>query len=161
LVKTQLIDCIPLRDPSEGWKANYAFWIRDVFDAFLISFGGISQTQSMVVAGALTNTGVFMSSLATTVVYVLLTLGVAAMWRFPVPFGLIFLVRPFVIIITTFAMLSIGPRTIANSPVISTQLKAFAWVIVSGNGLSTLYCSFLSTVGLTGRSAVLGEGVRN
>ncbi|KAJ8556880.1 hypothetical protein ON010_g9086 [Phytophthora cinnamomi] len=137
-----LIDCIPLRDPSEGWKANYAFWIRDLFDTFLVSLGGVTQTQAMTMDGSLSNTGVVTSSLGTAVVYVLLKMGVAATWRFPVPFGMIFLVGPFVTIITIFTLSTIGPNAIANSSILQGQLKAHAWIVFTQGVVAMAYPLF-------------------
>ncbi|EGZ17574.1 hypothetical protein PHYSODRAFT_499078 [Phytophthora sojae] len=38
-----LLECLPLRPPSEGWKANWMFWIRLSLMVFIICFVGISE----------------------------------------------------------------------------------------------------------------------
>lgn len=43
-----LIECIPLKDPKEGWQINYAAFIRFFFECAAVAIGGVLQVQQLV-----------------------------------------------------------------------------------------------------------------
>ncbi|KAF1778444.1 hypothetical protein GQ600_26277 [Phytophthora cactorum] len=43
-----LQELIPLQDPSEGWQANYGFWIRIVILAFVVGHTVMGQARFMI-----------------------------------------------------------------------------------------------------------------
>ncbi|KAJ8552180.1 hypothetical protein ON010_g10366 [Phytophthora cinnamomi] len=47
LLAIVLIECIPLRDPSMGWGANYMFWIRFYIGGVLVLIGCSYQATDM------------------------------------------------------------------------------------------------------------------
>ncbi|EGZ04797.1 hypothetical protein PHYSODRAFT_535704 [Phytophthora sojae] len=128
-----LIDCIPLRDPSQGWRANYTFWIRVFFDLFAISMGTAIQVRAVIIASAISATKAITISLGSASSYLLMSIGIAAVWRFPIPFGLIF---PILIIFF------IGPRAVATSPLLHSQLKAIAFISFTQGIVAVLYPLF-------------------
>lgn len=48
LVLAIALESLPLRDPSEGWKANYMSWIRYQAVSFVISLGLVLQVKQMI-----------------------------------------------------------------------------------------------------------------
>ncbi|KAK1945890.1 hypothetical protein P3T76_002938 [Phytophthora citrophthora] len=48
LVTIVLLECMPLRPPSDGWAANWVFWIRLAMVAFIMAFSGTSQMVTLV-----------------------------------------------------------------------------------------------------------------
>lgn len=34
-----MVECLPLRSPSEGWRANWVFWIRLLLVSVIVGFG--------------------------------------------------------------------------------------------------------------------------
>ncbi|KAJ8526171.1 hypothetical protein ON010_g15008 [Phytophthora cinnamomi] len=57
LLGTVALDSIPLVDPSRGWKANYAFWIRTFWQLFFVSIGGALQMKPMLTPGTIATMG--------------------------------------------------------------------------------------------------------
>ncbi|KUF86707.1 hypothetical protein AM587_10008582 [Phytophthora nicotianae] len=48
LLAAVLLECLPLRSPSEGWVANWVFWIRVFLTVALLAFGGNSQLANLI-----------------------------------------------------------------------------------------------------------------
>lgn len=94
LIVTSLIDCIPLRPPEDGWRANKTLWIRLLLEAFAVAMGLISQVRGVIVSGTVSNVGAVVISAGTSVCYVTISIVVAAYWEFPVPFGFVISVAP-------------------------------------------------------------------
>ncbi|KAL3666847.1 hypothetical protein V7S43_007797 [Phytophthora oleae] len=43
-----LLECMPLRSPSDGWAANWVFWIHLTLMSFVMVFAGTSQVVTLV-----------------------------------------------------------------------------------------------------------------
>ncbi|EEY64781.1 uncharacterized protein PITG_15554 [Phytophthora infestans T30-4] len=124
-----LVECIPLRPPDEGWKANYAFWIRLYVSSLPIAFGAV--------------TGVVVTGIGSCTCYVVLTILIAVLWKFPTPFGYVLTIAPFVLFYMIFFILSIGPSVLRNSPVLRHQLSSQMTVIAAQGALAIARFSFL------------------
>eukprot|EP00644_Phytophthora_capsici_P015669 jgi/Phyca11/121412/e_gw1.44.291.1 len=134
LLVTLLIDCIPLRPPSNGWRANYALWIRLGLDALVVAFGHASRVGEMIVAGTVsTGRGIWIA-IGTSLCCVALSIGVAAAWKFPIPFGYVLLHGPYLLIFCIITILAIGPRLLIKAPLLREQLKSYL-LIVFAEGL--------------------------
>ncbi|KAJ8525034.1 hypothetical protein ON010_g16081 [Phytophthora cinnamomi] len=72
-----LIECIPLADPAEGWKANRTLWI------------------AAIQAGVISNARTIGTAVAAAIYYTSMSLGLAATWKFPILFGLVVMVLPY------------------------------------------------------------------
>ncbi|RLN60586.1 hypothetical protein BBJ28_00011502 [Nothophytophthora sp. Chile5] len=48
LVTAVLLECLPLRDPAEGWTANWVFWIRVAVTVYVIYSLGISEMKFLI-----------------------------------------------------------------------------------------------------------------
>ncbi|OWZ21590.1 hypothetical protein PHMEG_0003829 [Phytophthora megakarya] len=116
------MECIPLQSPHTGWKENYAFWIRLFFSSLPVSFGAIFQVIEVLERGVISTKGIIVTGVGSCGCYVALTMVIAAMWKFPVPFGYVFLVPPFVSFYMILLVMNIGPRVLARSPVLRQQL---------------------------------------
>ncbi|ETI43385.1 hypothetical protein L914_11153 [Phytophthora nicotianae] len=125
------IDCIPLRPPSEGWRANYAVWIRLCAAMFFEALGVVWQVREVIISGTVSNTGASIIALGTAVNCVLVTIAVAEAWKFPIPFGYVLMTNVYVLIFCTWMILGIGPRVLANSTVLRQQIKAQLFIIAN------------------------------
>jgi len=96
VVVTLAIDSIPLRPPSDGWRANYAVWIRLLLAIFAEALGVAFQVRAVVLPGAITNVGAVKIALATSISSVLATMAVAATWEFPIPFGYVIMLNLYI-----------------------------------------------------------------
>lgn len=87
LVAGVLMEFIPLRDPREGWKANYAAWVREFLTSSLLGVGLILQTSQFLPQVALTPLRILCIALLASVGTIIPRLLLSSYWMFPVPFG--------------------------------------------------------------------------
>ncbi|GMF18078.1 unnamed protein product [Phytophthora lilii] len=137
-----LIDCTPLKPPSDGWQANYGFWIRWFLALVAVSVGSVAQVQEGVPVGTISNTGAVIIVMGTALLAVLVAIAIAAMWRFPIPFGYIIMVGPYMLAFFGLAFLVIGPRHLFESPVLRRQLMARATIVVAQGSVAMAYPLF-------------------
>ncbi|KAJ8523993.1 hypothetical protein ON010_g17125 [Phytophthora cinnamomi] len=134
-----LMECIPLKPPQDGWKANYTFWIRLYVSSIPIAFGAVFQVKDVIQRGVISNIGVIVTAIGSCTCYVALTIWIAALWKFPIPFGYVLTVAPFIIFYMIFFLLSIGPRVLAQSPTLRRQLLSQMLVIAAQGVLAIVY----------------------
>ncbi|KAG6944537.1 hypothetical protein JG687_00017810 [Phytophthora cactorum] len=48
LLAALLLECLPLQPPSEGWAANWMFWIRLTLTTAIMGFAGMSKLVTLV-----------------------------------------------------------------------------------------------------------------
>ncbi|KUF85261.1 hypothetical protein AM587_10005539 [Phytophthora nicotianae] len=125
------LDCIPLKPPADGWQVNYAVWIRLFLGLFSATVGVAFQVRAVIEPDTLSMTGVAAIALGTAMCSVSTLLGLAVIWRFPTPFGYILNIGPYVLFLSTFTILVIGPRVLQRSPVLREQINSQLLIIVS------------------------------
>lgn len=119
------LDSLPLQDPSLNWNDNSVFWIRVVLGTFLLSYGVMLQTQSLVPAGHLTKTQcAFVSGVATSS-YLVVGMLLAKYWVFPVPFMMVVGNPAWSLGLFGTMVLVIGRAKVATDPDVKAQLKRF------------------------------------
>lgn len=84
---TILLELLPVHVPSEGWKANWVFWIRLFLSNVMISAGTAAQLANLVPAAGLAPKHIFLMAVIASVVFEAPLLVLAECWRFPVPFS--------------------------------------------------------------------------
>ncbi|KAG1695873.1 hypothetical protein DVH05_019227 [Phytophthora capsici] len=136
-----LVECIPLKPPDEGWKANYAFWIRLYVSSLPIAFGAVFQVKDVIEPDAISNRGIFITGVGSCTCYVALTILIAEKWKFPIPFGYVLTVAPFVFFYMVFFLLSIGPKKL-QSQALRHQIFSRMTVIAAQGVLAIAYPSF-------------------
>ncbi|EGZ18051.1 hypothetical protein PHYSODRAFT_410456, partial [Phytophthora sojae] len=139
MVAALLIDCIPFRPPSDGWRANYTVWIRLFLDAFAVAMGLTAQMKEVIVTGIISNTAAFAIAFGTAASYVSLAMLVAAMWRFPIPFFAVISVVPMVVFLCSFTVLAVGPRMLASSPVLRKQIKSQLKIVATQGFVAVIF----------------------
>ncbi|KAG7382158.1 hypothetical protein PHYPSEUDO_005184 [Phytophthora pseudosyringae] len=137
-----LVECIPLQSPDEGWKANYMFWIRLYLSSLPIAFGAVYQVKEVIEPNVISTTGIVVTGVGSCTCYVALTMAIASQWRFPIPFGYVLTVAPFVFLYMAFFMLSIGPRVLAKSAILRHQIFSQMLVIAAQGVLAIAYPTF-------------------
>lgn len=86
---TIVVEFLPLRPPSEGWRANWVFWIRVFFSDLFLLTGIVNQIAMMIPACALSLKRVFFIAVGASTGFVAQIMLLACFWRFPVPFALL------------------------------------------------------------------------
>lgn len=142
LLVAVLLDCIPLRNPEEGWEANYMFWIRFFVSGVIINVGLTYQVQDMVNDLDLSALRVLGIAVMCMGVYVSTVMLVASQWFFPVPFGIILGVGPCFMIYLWVLYLAIGPNQLRANPILANDIKQQLYVLGIQAILITIYPAF-------------------
>ncbi|OWZ11849.1 hypothetical protein PHMEG_00015067 [Phytophthora megakarya] len=142
LLVTLAIDCIPLKPPSDGWRANYAVWIRQTVAMFFEALGVVLQVREVILTGTISNTNAVGIALGTAVSCVLATIVVADAWIFPIPFGYVLLLNLYVLLFSICMIVGIGPRVLANSSLLRQQIKSQLFIIANQGIVAVCYPIF-------------------
>lgn len=121
---TIIVEFLPVRRPSEGWEANWAFWIRLFLSGVALSFGTGLKMIKMVPAAELTLKHAFMVAVGAAAAYELQTLLLAQFWRFPVPFALLIGAPIWYGSIICGVLLVVGAKELRGNPKITKQMEA-------------------------------------
>jgi hypothetical protein len=141
-VAAVLVECIPLKPPDEGWKANYMFWIRLYVSSLPIAFGAVYQVKEVIEPDVISPLGIAVTGVGSCTCYVAFTMVLAVVWKFPIPFGYVLTVAPFVCFYMAFFMLSIGPRALSRPTTLRTQLGSQMTVIAAQGCLAIAFPAF-------------------
>lgn len=145
-----LIECIPLKDPKEGWQANYAAFIRYVIGCTVIGIGGALQIRQLVPRIDLSMLQVVFIAVGAALCTTGLMIIVSSQWVFPVPFGLVLAIPVFPISFFCFFCLVVGSKQLQA---LRKHLKQQVIIIVIQATMSITYPAFsavydsLSTTG--------------
>ncbi|GMF24102.1 unnamed protein product [Phytophthora fragariaefolia] len=105
---------LPLRSPSEGWAANWMFWIRLLLMELILGFTGNSQVNAFVPGLNFTIRKRLMVALGTRIGYVVTCMFAATTIGFPVPLMMQFGVVPIAIYTPLMTRNVLGPALIAK-----------------------------------------------
>jgi hypothetical protein len=137
-----LIECIPLRPPSEGWKANYEYWIRLFVSSVPSALGSNYIVKEGLDPGVVSYLRLCLAAVYSNVCNTALLLGFAAATAFPVPYGSVMTVVPYAVITTVFMMLAIGPCVIARSAKLRQQTLVQILAFGALGLMQVVYSSF-------------------
>ncbi|KAF1791078.1 hypothetical protein GQ600_7084 [Phytophthora cactorum] len=83
-----LLECLPLRPPSEGWSANWVFWIRLALMVFTTGFIGTSEMATLVPVMEAPVSKILVAAVLLVTAYMVTALAVSNNVGFPLPFVL-------------------------------------------------------------------------
>eukprot|EP00644_Phytophthora_capsici_P013096 jgi/Phyca11/101253/e_gw1.5.616.1 len=83
---TPLPMLIPLQDPTDGWKANYGFWIRDAIMAFVVNLTNLGQAPYFISDLPISKYQLVIVAACTSGAFTAIAIPIVANFRFPVPF---------------------------------------------------------------------------
>lgn len=104
------LECLPLKDPSEGWKANYASWIRMGVMSFTIALGLVYQVRQMIPGLSLSTRKAIAIGVGTCGCHTAMMVYVSTTWVFPLPFGIVVSVIPFVAFFVSYFLIAVGRK---------------------------------------------------
>lgn len=137
-----LVECIPLQDPSEGWLANHGIWTRFVVGNSIINIGFLVQINAMVLELNLRPLQILFIAVSTAGLTCCLFIGVAVLWAFPIPFGLILMVPVYLVILVCVFVLAVGLSRLRSDPELTGQLKDQIGIIIVQGSLFVIYPAF-------------------
>lgn len=134
-----LLECIPLQPPSDGWRANWGFWVRGSLTFFAVVYLMATQLRMLVPDMKLTNYKCMVVGVWTTVVVISLLLGVSEAIGFPIPMVVTLSSVPGSIVglASIFLVARIHPFRL--EPVMRAQLSLVLRTVLSASVLLTVY----------------------
>ncbi|TMW64397.1 hypothetical protein Poli38472_013019 [Pythium oligandrum] len=91
----------PLAPPEEGWAANYNAWIRMYCAGIVLAHSLVSLGGRFVPDFQFPRRVVACTAIATGTIYILVCIGWAALWVYPLPFFLLLTTGPYMVIWAT------------------------------------------------------------
>lgn len=137
-----MLECIPLRDPSEGWQRNYSAWIRVQIVSYSVAQGLLLQVRGMIPSIPMTTLTSIAVAICTAVACVVALMCVAVTWAYPVPFGIVLGVLPFVFFFPFFFVVAVGRRPFLLIPNLALQLQRQLLILLAQATLVFVYPSF-------------------
>ncbi|KAG7382161.1 hypothetical protein PHYPSEUDO_005187 [Phytophthora pseudosyringae] len=117
-----LIECIPLKSPEEGWKENWEMWVRVFVAAIFVGGGIVFLTRATIAEAKISISRAIGITIVSALLYTGLSCLLAATWKYPIPFGMVLLVCPFVWIIMNLILLSIDRNELKTNKNLQKQL---------------------------------------
>jgi hypothetical protein len=139
LLAIVLIECIPLCDPELGWQANYMFWLRFFLSGVVVAIGSICQVTDMIARVRLSVLQCIGVAVVSMAFYIATVLGVAIVWVFPVPFGVVLGIGPCFAILLAILILTIGLNVFKENPGLSQELKLQIYVLGTEGFIAVVY----------------------
>lgn len=109
-------ECIPLQDPTDGWKASIGAWIRLRLIGFSCSVALIVQTNAMVPLSKVSKAKTVFASDVAALAYVSAQMIVASAWVYSIPLAYVWFVPLFSSALAIMFLLMIGPNAFRSNP---------------------------------------------
>lgn len=159
LLAIVLVDVLPLKDPSAGWKANWLLWVRGWFSAFALSFGVVLQLLVTAPSAKLTVPKCLKISVGAATLYTIFILLIANYWVFPIPFMFVLTASIWETGFLILVALTIGVNNLKTNVQVKREVDRFGKMMVAQMPLVLVYPAysaiFLRLTGLAQTAFVL------
>lgn len=142
IVLVLLVDCIPLRDPSSGWKANWTLCIQVLIRVFCMSFGIALELVVTAPAASFTIKLCALIALSTAIVYLILTVPIAIFVAFPIPFMIFSTAGLWDISFLVSVAIVAGLSRLQQSNEVKDQVKRFSNIVMVQFPMVMIYPAF-------------------
>ncbi|GMF27588.1 unnamed protein product [Phytophthora fragariaefolia] len=122
-----LLECLPLRPPSEGWAANWMFWVRLSVMVLGLTFVGVSELILFLPNLNFTNNKRIIVTIGATIPYVGTCIIAAKFGGFPVPFVWQYGGMTLVIYIAAMTLLVFGRQPFAKNSSSRRDFRRFLY----------------------------------
>ncbi|KAE9017422.1 hypothetical protein PR003_g1632 [Phytophthora rubi] len=137
-----LLECIPVVDPDLGWKANFGFWVRFFLSGMIIALCTTYQISGLIERLHLS----LLKSVRIAVMVMTLYAGtlvvIAAVWVFPVPFGVVVGIGPCFLVFSFILVFTIGLKTFKANPGLTHEIQLQFCVLGVQGLIAILYPAF-------------------
>ncbi|OWZ07532.1 hypothetical protein PHMEG_00020065 [Phytophthora megakarya] len=133
-------ECIPLQDPTAGWKANFGVWIRYWVFISSAAFGFLFQIRGATPELSYRKIVVVVVGTGCGTIAVLILL--ADLWAFPLPFGIVLISVPFQTFFVALVLFSLRQQGKSLIAWISKALKHRIYLILAQSALVFVYVTF-------------------
>lgn len=120
-----IIDSVPLQDPRKGWRANWVFWVRCALAVIALTFASVLQFHVTAPAATLSVKKCVLIAVFVSIGYPISVMGVASLWRFPIPFQIITCVPIWDFWLIASMVFMLGRKNLASNTEIRHQTKRY------------------------------------
>ncbi|RLN82983.1 hypothetical protein BBJ28_00022952, partial [Nothophytophthora sp. Chile5] len=142
LLVVVLLECLPLRDPADGWQANYMFWLRFFVISEVICMALIIQVRESVEGLQLSMLRCFGISTVGSLAYAGSLIAIASLWVFPIPFSIVVGIPPHFVVFAGCLLLGIGRQAFRTTSDLGHQLRLQLFVLGAQGLLVLIYPAF-------------------
>ncbi|TYZ57081.1 hypothetical protein PybrP1_010453, partial [[Pythium] brassicae (nom. inval.)] len=104
-----LLDVVPLQDPADGWRANKTYWWRLSVHIFLVCSTVLMKAQVVIPQVPFTAKRIAAIAVLTASGFIGVVVLIARFWRFPIPFVFTISGLPYMIVMNTLVVITLGP----------------------------------------------------
>jgi hypothetical protein len=137
-------ESLPLRDPQDGWSANYGHWIRVAMLTFAMTCSSTAPASYFIDGMDLSVRQLLAVSTCVSVLLVGSSLAVSAYLRWPIPFSMLTMSPIFIVVSFSLVM---GADTVCRAKLQGKQLQMVVKLLSILNLMILLYCSCLPSRG--------------
>ncbi|EGZ18097.1 hypothetical protein PHYSODRAFT_383890, partial [Phytophthora sojae] len=137
-----LVECLPLRPPSDGPTANYAFWVRHLILVTIIMVAVGFQAKSWILGIPLTPQRVLGIALCSSTISTLGDLAVARLWTFPVPFCAVLGTPVRAVVLICVYVSVVGRKSLASIENSGLQLQRFLRLLCAQGSAIVIYPAY-------------------
>ncbi|KAF1775521.1 hypothetical protein GQ600_8252 [Phytophthora cactorum] len=112
----------PVKRPRLGWKANWMMFLRVFVTAIFVGGGIVFLSRAIIEEGRISIPRAIGITIVSAILYTGLGCLLAAAWTFPIPFGIVLMVCPFVSIIMNLIVFSIDRNELKSNQKLQKQL---------------------------------------
>ncbi|KAE9303758.1 hypothetical protein PF008_g22139 [Phytophthora fragariae] len=138
------IECLPLESPDEGWQASKMMWVRMFVSSVFVSGGTVFLAKLLISEAPVSTARAIVIAIMSAVCYTGLEMLLAAVWEYPLPFGLVLMVCPFVTIIMSWFLICIGVHALKTNKKLQKQLIGHAISVSAQALLVVAYPTFIA-----------------
>ncbi|POM70801.1 Hypothetical protein PHPALM_12709 [Phytophthora palmivora] len=102
---------LPLADPKDGWQANWGFWIRTSLLSGVTSVAVAVQLKYLVQGIDISSLQMILLSLSMALGYTGVSILVASLWVFPIPYMILSMMLPFLLLFVGATRVLFGSST--------------------------------------------------
>lgn len=120
-----LQESLPLERPEDGWRANWGFWIRAAILGGITSHGITVQLNYLLQGINVSLRQFAFQFVFMAITYTAASVMVASLWVFPIPYMIIVMTLPFLLLMVGSMRAILGPSTFRSVLADRDQLQRF------------------------------------
>ncbi|GAB9473801.1 hypothetical protein Gpo141_00010948 [Globisporangium polare] len=142
LVIVGMVELLPLRPISEGWRANYSMWIRLTIMTAIVTLCIVLQTRSLMKELPLTIPAAVGITICTSLAYTSSLMLLANYWVYPIPFTIGVGLVPYCVFVGLFYVLFVGLKAFRETPGLATLFARYGLFISVQGSLVIIYPAY-------------------
>lgn len=136
------MECIPLQNPKDGWRANHGALIRSALVYFLACFGLCLQIRQLIPQLEMSVVRISLVSIGTCVFSLAFQVLVSEVWIYPVPYMYAWGTFPDTVVIVVLFLIAIGKSQFREKPTLPRELWQQFMILSTQTVLCVVYPAY-------------------